>query len=453
MKIKLITALLVSNCFNAYALSLDESFISSYENNPGLQAQRDSLKAKDEAIYKAISRFLPTIDLQTNINKSSQNRDLITNNVYGPIKSPRDHLTSKTNQITIKQNLFEGGAALGLFGQAKESILADRQVLLQVESQTLLKTVSAYSNILFFQHALEISQTSITYWKTKYEAIKARYDAGLVRKTDLASAEQELAKSISKNIDTKSELYTAKADFINITGIEAENLVDLIPYQDIPKSFEEFLNLTLQNNFEIKKSRHETKAAEINVGLAMTAMLPQVNLEGSFAKNSRSLNTRDSATQRSKTIGINVRMPLYQKGVEYSDKRSATANAAASRNSLKSKIDQVKKDATEIWSKYTASLEAHKAAIQTLTSSKVALDGIQQEYNEGIVSITDLVQAQNNNIEAELNLSEKKRNMVIYSYQILYMFGKLTAKNLSLAVKYYDPEKNFNATKFKIIGF
>jgi len=81
-----------------------------------------------------------------------------------------------------------------------------------------------------------------------------------------------------------------------------------------------------------------------------------------------------------------------------------------------------------------------------------ALEGVRQEYMVGSRSTIDVLNAEQEVINARINLVVAEHDQVLASYELLAAVGKLTARNIGLSGPYYDVEENYDRVKGKWIG-
>ncbi len=87
-----------------------------------------------------------------------------------------------------------------------------------------------------------------------------------------------------------------------------------------------------------------------------------------------------------------------------------------------------------------------------VSAAAEALNGIRQEYLVGSRSTIDVLNAEQEVINARINLVIAEHDQVLASYELKAAIGKLTARNLDLPGPYYDAEENYRRVKNKWIG-
>jgi len=87
-----------------------------------------------------------------------------------------------------------------------------------------------------------------------------------------------------------------------------------------------------------------------------------------------------------------------------------------------------------------------------VAAAELALDGVRQEYRAGSRTTLDVLDAEAEVVDARIVQVSAERDRVVAAYRLLAAVGRLTARDLGLAVAYYDAERNYRAVRGKWIG-
>lgn len=421
------------------ALSLKDALVSTYNTNPDLIAKREELKSVDEKMYEAVSGFLPKLSYQHN-------------NQYRKTFEPTEvKQREKTNVLELKQNLFQGGGSLAAIETAKYTIESERVALSSFEMEILMKAVKAYSDVYFNKQTIEVYRQNFEDLKKHLESTKDRFESGVATRTDVAQSERGLAMAERDLIVAEGEYLASVASFQKVIGVEPQDIEPITQPENLPKNLKEVVDLASKNNPNILSAKYNQSASEVGIKSAVSVMWPKLDLVGQEVRDSISSVAQKSGSYRSVNLVLNV--PIYQQGIEYSNLRKARAVNAASRYRMASTADAVKEISIRVWSAHQAAKSSLVAADKAYKAAKVALDGITQEYNEGLKSLTDLLELRSQTIDSQIKKLMAAKEEVVTSYNILAVTGNLTAKHLKLPTKYYDPTENYDKNKLKLIGF
>ena len=80
-------------------------------------------------------------------------------------------------------------------------------------------------------------------------------------------------------------------------------------------------------------------------------------------------------------------------------------------------------------------------------SSEIALEGVRQENTVGARTILDILDAEQELLDAQVNLTVSRRDAVVEAFRVRLAMGGLTAAGLGLPVEAYDPGADYQAVR------
>ena len=125
----------------ASAETLLEAMASAYANNPTLNAERAALRATDEGVPQALAGYRPTISAGATAGITSSS---------GNVLYPR------SISISIEQPIFLGHRTTNGVKIAETAVLAGREMLRNVEQNTLLAAAEAFMGVVRAQAILNV---------------------------------------------------------------------------------------------------------------------------------------------------------------------------------------------------------------------------------------------------------------------------------------------------------
>jgi outer membrane protein len=153
-----------------------------------------------------------------------------------------------------------------------------------------------------------------------------------------------------------------------------------------------------------------------------------------------------------KSVTLNLTVPLYQSGEVYSRIREAKHNANQQMLDFSEQIREAQEQARSSW----ADLVSARARITSLQASvdaqQIAFDGVQQEAQVGSRTVLDVLDAEQELLDARVSLVRAQRDLIVAGYQVLSSTGRLTAVDLGLSVDLYDPTRNFDEVEDQLFG-
>jgi outer membrane protein len=176
-------------------------------------------------------------------------------------------------------------------------------------------------------------------------------------------------------------------------------------------------------------------------------MLPQVSIAGQYQYLRDAAGTNIFATKSPQTI-LNVvgqvTVPIYQGGAEDAGVRRAKELRGQSQLAIATAQRAVWQDVGNAWSELGAAQRQIAANDAQVAADEHALDGVKQEQQAGERSILDILNAQEELLSAQVAAVSARHDTAVASYRLLWATGQLSAKNLGLAVTYYDPVTHYD---------
>ena len=116
-------------------------------------------------------------------------------------------------------------------------------------------------------------------------------------------------------------------------------------------------------------------------------------------------------------------------------------------------IEQARTEVQELVVTAWAQLQAAKAAVESdrtaVDANRIALAGVREEERVGQRTLLDVLNAEQELLNSEVNLVTDQRNVVVASYALLSTIGRLNAQELAVASLVYDPEAHYHDVRRK----
>lgn len=417
----------------AQAQTLEEALVLAYQNNPSLRAARARVRAADEGIARALSGWRPTIRV---IGEGGWNQSETDFGTGAPVKPETTH--PRGGRATIDQNIFRGGSTVAGTRRAEANVESERARLAQVEQNVLINATTAYMDVVRDTAIIELNQSNEKVLLRQLEAARDRFRVGEVTRTDVAQAESRLARARADRIRAEGSLVQSRASFRNVMGGAPGKLVPAKPPADTVSSQEEAVSRARQNAFGVVQAKFAEEAARRQVREIVGELLPRVDVNGEAEMTQQRFNRESETTSYSGTLRLTI--PLYQAGGVYARIREAKQVAGQRRDEYRQAI----RDAVEGGARSWEALKTARARIRAFSSeiraAEIALEGVRQEALVGSRTVLDVLDAEQELLDARVNLVTALRDEVVAAYQLRAATGDLTARKLGLPVKYYDPK-------------
>jgi outer membrane protein len=429
---------------SAQADSLFEAMEAAYTSNPALLAERAGQRATDEAVPQAVAGWRPTLNGQGTYGY----QETETDTSGGVAQSDSRPLTGS---LTLTQNIFTGGRTLYGTRQARESVKAGRESLRDVEQTTLLNAVTAFMDVLRNEALVELQEKNVKVLKRELEATEDRFRVGELTRTDVAQAEARLSLAEATFISSQVELVSSRSAYVRIVGREPGTLDAPPPLPPLPASQAEAMQIAIDNNPSLAAVRHAERAAKHAVTVAKGALLPSVSLQASYDYSDNPTAAIDRNEEASVTAVLSV--PLYQGGAEYSTIRQAKQTHAQNRLNVAGTLRQVEEAVVNAWEQLRLTQASIRSNSAEVRANEIALEGVRQEFQVGSRSTLDVLNAEQELVDAQVSLVRSHRDEYVAGYSLISATGQVSAQKLDLNVPIYDPKDNYDEVSGSWIGF
>ncbi len=427
----------------ANAETLREAMASAYQANPRLDAERARLRATDEEVPRAKAGYRPQIEGAAEIGRQDTGSS--------PASTSTGRVTPKGYEVNVRQSVFNGFQTTNAVAEAEAGVRVGRENLRFVESQTLFDAVSVYMDVVRDQAIVRIRDSNVAVLTRELEAAETRRAAREVTKTDVAQARARRARAVSAADLAKANLKVSRAQFERVIG-HAATRVSEPPLKNkfLPRSLAEALSIAEHESPNVGSALHREQAARYAVDKVWGELLPQVQVEASYEhrEDTSSLLEQSHAA----TITGRVTVPLYEGGGVHARVRQAKHTHVSRLQEIEQARSETQANVTAAWSRLMAARAQMRSDEVQVEAGRTALEGVREEEKVGQRTLLDLLNAEQEYLDAQVALTTTRRDLVVASYALLASMGRLSAERLALVSQVYDPEENYHESRQKWFG-
>lgn len=426
----------------SFAATLNDTLMDTYLHNPALEAAREEAKSTHENMPQALSEWLPKIS--ASLERGSAEIERGTRTTFGD---------TEEQSVSVNQPLFKGGESVAKYTQAKNIIAAAHARLAETEQTILLDAIRAYMEVVTNQEILALSTSNENVLKEHAFVTDERFRLGEVTKTDVAQAKARFAGATSERIQAAGNLQVALANFKRIIGQEAKDLTIPQKHVAVEADQEKLIAMALENNPSVLYAKYSELTAKSDIKINKARLLPSLSFNASQSRqrSGEVLFLSDQVEQG--VAAINLSVPLYQGGAQYSRVRQSAYTAEQKKYDLIEAQNAVRENVITAYQQLDVAIATITSSEAAVEAAKIALSGVEYEAKAGARTTLDILDAERELLDVQITLTKAKRDKIISAYSLLAQIGRLNAKNLDLKVTSFDPEEHYKKTKFKVLGF
>ncbi|MGF6309143.1 outer membrane protein [Bradyrhizobium sp. i1.8.4] len=431
----------------ALAETIESALVRSYQNNPQLNAQRAQVRSTDENVPQALSGYRPKVALTA--SAGYQYTDTLTTQGGTPTAVLRTDIhganAPRSAGLTVNQSLFNAQNAPKV-RQAESQVSSAREALRVLEQTVLLSAATIYMDYLRDAAIVEVQRSNTRVLEQTLKQTQDRFNVGEVTRTDVAQSEAQLAAGRTQQLTAESQLTTTRSNYRRIIGNEPQNLAPGSPVDRfLPTTLASAVELALTQNPNVTSAMFGVDINFLQVKVAEGALFPSLTLQASAQQQYE----QTMITQRAFSAGAAVQLsvPIYQGGTEYSLIRQSKESLSQQRLVLEQTRDQARANVVTAWGQLVAGKSQVASAQAQVAASEIALNGVREEAKAGQRTTLDVLNAQQALVNARNSLVTAQHDRVVASYNVLNYIGRLSPQVMGLSTNVYDPSVHYQQVR------
>src|SRR5258708_566038 len=439
-------------CQQALADTLESALAYAYVNNPQLNSQRALVRATDESVPTALAGYRPRAIATANIGTQSLStriREIGWPTVLG---APAGYFTqSGVNTphgagVTVTQNLLNGFQTANRTRLAESQVFAARETLRSIEQTVLLNAATAYMNLLREAGVLELQRSNLEVLQEQLRQTKARLESGNVTATDVSQSEARLNVGRTQLFAAEANYASSRAVYRQVIGLDPGRLAPAAPVDRFtPHTLPAAMAAGIAQSPAVTTAQYNVDIAAHQVKVAEGALYPTLTLQGSVQKNYEQTLTLLQTFNASGSPQYSA--PLYQGGSEYAAIRQAKETQGQKQLDLSVARDQARMTLAQAWAQLEAAKQSIESTKSQVKAAEAALNGVREEARLGQRTTLDLLNAQQELVNARIALVGAQRDRLVNSYTLLAAIGRLAPQVLGLTVPAYDPQVHYHQVR------
>jgi outer membrane protein len=427
------------------AETLESALIYAYRNNPQLNAERAALRAVDESVPQALADYRPRVSATADLGAQYNNEKGRSGERKKIATIPRGV------GLTASQTLLNGFQTGNRVRTAENQVLAARESLRVMEQMVLLDAAAAYMDVMRDGAIVEFQLRNVQVLDAEVSETRDRLSAGQGSATDVAQSQSRLAAARFQLLTAQASLYGSRANYERVIGLEPGRLSPASPVDRLlPAKLDLAIAVARAENPSIVAAMYGADIALLQTKIAEGALYPSLMLEANVQRRFDAFPMTDvgfPASVFQASVVSRVTVPIYQGGGEYAAIRQSKEVAGRKRFDLESVRKQARASVIRSWWLLDSAKAQIEAAKLQVSAAELAFTGMRDEARSGQRRTLDLLNAQQELVNARVVNVGAQRDRVLASYSALAAVGRLSPQVLGLAVETYDPAVHYHQVR------
>ena len=397
-----------------------------------LTVQKSALQVEQREIElgTARARLLPGVSASASQNFSF-GRGLTADNTYANTNTTNTGLS-----LGADMTLFNGLRNKNNIELGKLNLLAATEDLEKARDDIRVSVAKAYVQILYNQEILAVAERQLEIDSLQLARLEAMRDNGKAAEAEVARQAATLAQSRLTEVQADNNLKLALLDLAQLLELPSpEGFQVAMPASQEPvlplTSPEEIYEDALGIKPAVQAEQTRLASAERNIAIAKGGYLPTLSLNGGLGTNYYTSSGYPNASfliqlsnNFSQYVGLSLSIPIFSRLSNKNQVRSAKLSYQSQQLQLDQTKKQLFKEIQQAWynavaarAKYVSSLEAEKAAGESLTL-------VQAKYENGKATITEFNEAKTQYLKAASDLAQARCEALYQAGLIDFYRGK-----------------------------
>lgn len=366
------------------------------------QAQLDR-EIGEREIASALSGWFPQINANGSMTHFMQ---LPTANVNGQNIAMGQRntaaLTFQADQAIINPGLFQATRAAKYIRQQNDLNLESSRI------NTVVDVSKAYYDILTSEEQINIIQENIARLNRQYTEANARYETGLVDKTDYKRAQISL-NNANAELKTAMEFRKYKYDFLKtLLGMNPSAAISLsFANQDMESNVlmdtTEVVNMA--NRVEFQQLQTLKDIQELNTQYQRWQFLPRLGAFANYGLNYRNNNFGDMFGNNfpQSSVGLSLSFPIFQGGKRIQEIRKSELQESRIDLDIVNLENQIGAEYSAAMANYRSNINEWRNAKENVELSEEVYNTIKLQYDAGVKTYLELMTAETDLKTSQLN--------------------------------------------------
>ena len=414
---------------NANAETFSAALKKAYNNNPELNAERESLNISEQELNISKGSYLPTVTLSG--SKSEEQTDKLTNRDGSNASITNVDPTVKS--IIIEQTLIDFGRGAEL-AKSKIGIDLANVKFLKKEQEILYKSIQAYTGLISANEKLKINRSNVNLLDRQVETDRIRLERGNISLSDVAQSESSLAGAQAKLIQAENDFLTSKLNYENVIGkigdpelLDKSSIIEVV----LPDELNSALEISKNRNPDLIIAQLEYEQSKKDTTSARSDLAPSATL--SFDRSQTDDLSASYDEREKETLKATVTWPFFSGGKNIASLRKNQSIELQKNLLLDNMTTKNQTDVASAWSNYQSNKSLLESVQAQVNAAEIANEGIVAEYNSGSDRTTlEVIQSNSLLLNAQISLADSERNYILSQFNLLKLVGLLNSEYLKI---------------------
>ncbi len=386
-------------------VSLGDAVRIALEKNPARKAALAETKAAKASVGEVRSSLFPRVTFSELATRSDdpvyvfgtklrQQRFTAADFALDKLNTPAS-IGNFTSRFSGQWRIFDSMQNYKSIERARTMQDAAKQQLERSDQELIARVVQAYYGVLLAQRKLALAEDSLKTAQSIESDSKSKVESGMTINSDLLSAQVLTASRNQELIRARNESSYALAELAITLGLSTDtnlSIQDLLSERPLPTvELPALEREALQRRPDLQRVFKQQAAQKESVSIAKSAFGPRLDAFGSWETDSHSLGWNGGSNW---TAGLELQFDLFAGGAKKAQLDREKANAEQIDALRRVYEDRVRLDVRRAYYDHDSARQQLAVAKSASEQAKESLRILQNRYEAGLATVTDLLRAE-----------------------------------------------------------
>jgi outer membrane protein, protease secretion system len=403
------------------ALTLAQAYRAALEQDATIRAVRAATDAKRERLPQARAQLLPNVSASAGVNN---------NHLLALTPDGAGDLTysSSNRTLSIRQPIFRP-YQFADYRQA-EAQVADANATLDKETQNVaVRVATVYLEALLAEDQQALVAAQKTSFRTQLDAAGKRFKAGVGVRTDIDDAQAKLDQATAQELQARQNVAYTRRELQVLVNAPVDKLAPLDAArlklaQPSPSRLEDWVARAELTSPEVRSLEAQRDAARADIDKAKAGHLPTLDAVAQWSVARSDTVTTINSRYDTRTIGLQLNVPIFAGGYTSSQVRQAIAALESSEQQLEALRRDLALRVEKQFRGVTEGVAQIRALEQAVRSAETTLESNRRSYEGGVRTLVDVLNAEQQRVGALRDLAQARYLYVLSRIQLQALTGE-----------------------------
>ena len=418
----------------AQAGDLLDAFRAAQANDPVFAAEVARHQAAQEKLTQGRALLLPSLTATANTTYNRYQVRYLNLPPGLPFPQGSFLYNSYGYGATLVQPLFRE-QNWAMYSESELKVAEADAQFVGASNDLVLRVARAYFNVLMAEDSIDLINAQKSAISEQLEQAKRNFEVGTATITDTREAQSRYDLVAAQEIAAQSDLEIKKRMLQQLTNASADNLSRLGPQFSLdmpqPADMDKWVQNARAHNVQLAAAQAAEELADKEVDRSRGGNYPTLDLVATYNQNHANGGPFGIGSETHiATVGVQLNVPIFSGGADFSKVREAEANRAQAQSELENATRTVELKTREAYLGVVEGIAQVKALQQALKSSQSLLDSSKLGEQVGVRTNLDVLNAQQQLFSTRRDLYHAEYNYLMSRLQLKAAAGVLTVDDL-----------------------